>query len=277
MIGELTIHRDHEQRSAAWHAARCGMVTASTVARLITVGSPGAYSCECPECGAAAGQQCVSLRGGTPIKTTHSQRVSLATEHAATSPPVITIADNDTARSILTTLAAERLTGLTEDTPVTSDMWRGINAEPFAREAYAATRGVEVEEVGLMVRDFGWSRLGYSSDGLVGDAGLIEIKAPRAKGHIDTVLNDEIPGQHMAQLQTGLLVSGRAWIDYVSFSGGLHLWCRRVEPEQNWRDAILAALAHAEDRIADIASRYLAAVEGLPATDPLPTFDDITI
>lgn len=277
MIGELTIHRDHEQRSAAWYAARCGMVTASTVARLITVGSPGADSCECPECGAAAGQQCVSLRGGTPIKTTHSQRVSLATEHAATSPPVITIADNDTARSILTTLAAERLTGLTEDTPVTSDIWRGINAEPFAREAYAATRGVDVEEVGLMVRDFGWSRLGYSSDGLVGDAGLIEIKAPRAKGHIDTVLNDEIPGQHMAQLQTGLLVSGRAWIDYVSFSGGLHLWCRRVEPEQNWRDAILAALAHAEDRIADIASRYLAAVEGLPATDPLPTFDDITI
>ena len=82
-------------------------------------------------------------------------------------------------------------------------MWRGINAEPFAREAYAATRGVDVEEVGLMVRDFGWSRLGYSSDGLVGDAGLIEIKAPRAKGHIDTVLNDEIPGQHMAPLQTG--------------------------------------------------------------------------
>jgi hypothetical protein len=61
----------------------------------------------------------------------------------------------------------------------------------------------------------GWT-LGYSPDGLVGDDGLIEIKAPRAKTHLRTILADEVPAHYMAQCQAGLLVTGRKWIDFVS-------------------------------------------------------------
>lgn len=273
----LTVYRDLEQRSEPWYQARCGLVTASVVARLITVSAPAAIAYACPECAAAPEMPCVSLRNGGPIKTTHSQRVSVATDRADSAPPILTVADNDTSNGILTILAAERITGRCEDTPTTGDMWRGIVAEPFARDAYADHRRVSVEEVGLMVRTFDGVRLGYSPDGLVGDDGLIEVKAPRAKGHIDTVLNGEIPSAYMAQLQTALLVSGRPWIDYVSFHGGLHLWVKRVEPDADWQSAILAALDHAEAAITDRIARYTLATEGLPLTEPLPDYDAITI
>ena len=110
---------------------------------------------------------------------------------------------------------------------------------------------------------------------LVGDDGLIEAKAPRAKNHVDTILAGEIPAAYMAQLQTGLFVSGREWVDYVSFSGGLHLWTKRVVPQPEWQAVILDALAYAEAQIADRLERYKAATDGLPLTDPLPTFDDL--
>ena len=36
----VTIHRDFGQRSDDWYAARRGMVTASTIGQLVTVGAP---------------------------------------------------------------------------------------------------------------------------------------------------------------------------------------------------------------------------------------------
>jgi hypothetical protein len=40
-----------------------------------------------------------------------------------------------------------------------------------------------------------------------------------------------VPAENMAQLQAGLLVSGREWIDYISYCGGMPLWVKRVEPD----------------------------------------------
>jgi len=276
-MSAIVIHRGFEQRSQEWLQARCGMVTASVIGKLVTARQIGPMDCECPACGASAGDPCVSLRGGEAIKTTHPARVSVAAAVAWMSAPIPTISDGDTARAVLSSLAAERVTGLTEETPTTGDMWRGVIAEPFARDAYAEHCRVEVEEVGLIVRDLDGMRIGYSPDGLVGDDGLIEIKCPRAKSHLETVLSGTVPTQHMAQLQTGLLVSGRAWIDYVSFSGGMHLWTKRVEPDPEWQAVILDALAHAESGISALVERYREATTGLPLTDPLPSYDDITL
>ena len=262
----LTIYRDLDQRSEAWYAARAGLVTASAVGKLITSGSPSADRFECAECAAPAGEPCISLRGGAPIKTMHPGRHAAA----ATAAPVLTGADNDTSRGLITTLAAERITGHVEDTPMTSDMYRGIDAEPFARDAYAEHERVEVDEVGFIVRDFGKFRLGYSPDGLVGDNGLIEIKAPRARGHITTALTGEVPAYYMAQLQTGLLVTGRQWIDYVSFHGGMALYVIRVYPLAEWQSAIKQAALAAEAAITQITEDYEAATAGLPMTDRIP-------
>jgi predicted phage-related endonuclease len=124
-----------------------------------------------------------------------------------------------------------------------------------------------VEPLGFMVRDDWGFHIGYSPDGLVGDDGLVEVKSRRAKKHLQTILEDEVPAENMAQLQCGLLVSGRAWIDYVSFCGGMPLYVKRVEPDPAWFDAILAAVTAFEDTASLMVADYTAATEGLPMTE----------
>lgn len=257
---------DMEQRSPEWYAVRCGMVTASTIGALITLAPPGADAYVCNDCQAPAWEPCIGVRNGQPLKRMHPVRYATAEANAATAEPVFKIADDDTAKGMLTTLAAERLTGNVEESSTTLDMWRGIEHEPFAKDYYEEHYAA-VNPVGFMVRDFGGYKIGCSPDGLVGDDGMVEVKCPRAKTHIATVLDDEVPKQHMAQLQTALLVSGREWIDYISFHGGLPLYVKRVTPNPKWFDAIHAAAAHAERAISAVIDDFTAATQGLPATE----------
>jgi len=262
--GHLRELPDLIQGSEDWHDQRRGMVTASVVGQLVSVNTPDPLTLDCPKCEAVAGTSCVSTarKVPTPIKAVHSER----TAAASTLPPVYTTATTDTAQGLTALLATERVTGWTEDTPMTSDMWRGVEAEPFAREKYAE-HYAPVTEVGFMVREADDWRLGYSPDGLVGDDGLIEIKAPRAKTHFRTILADEVPSHYMAQCQAGLLVSGRKWLDFVSFVGGMPLYRKRVEPDPQWFDAITAACIAFEANAAQIVADYEARVDGLPMTE----------
>lgn len=261
----LTEYPDLVQGSDEWHTIRRGMITASVVGKLVTVGPPDAWLVDCPACKAQGGGPCLSMaatKEPKPIKTLHDARISAASEQ----PPVYSVASNDTSRAIVLTLAAERIAGWTEDSPMTSDMWRGVESEPYAREVYSG-HFAEAREIGFMVRaEDGWT-LGYSPDGLVGDDGLIEIKAPRAKTHVRTILTDEVPTHYMAQCQAGLLVSGRSWCDFVSFVGGLALYRKRVEPDAKWFDAITAACIAFEKDAAQIVADYEARVADLPKTE----------
>lgn len=260
----LRILADLEQGSDEWHDQRRGMVTASVVGKLVTVGAPDALTSECPTCHAAVDSPCLSAarKVPTPIKTIHEARSSMA----STLPPVYAVAANDTARAIVATLAAERIAGWTEETPMTSDMWRGVEAEPYARDIYSGHFS-EASEVGFMIREEGDWRLGYSPDGVVGDDGLIEVKAPRAKTHVLTILADEVPTHYMAQCQAGLLVSGRKWIDFVSYVGGLPLYVKRVQPDPAWFDAITAACIQFEKDVAQIVADYETRVADMPKTE----------
>lgn len=175
-------------------------------------------------------------------------------------------ANNDISRGLTTLLTAERITGYTEPTWVSDDMWRGIEDEPRVRALYT-DHYAPVTECGFLVRTGdGWT-LGYSPDGMVGDDGLIEIKSRRQKKHLSTIMSGEVPAENMAQCQAGLLVSGRAWIDYVSYCGGMPLWRKRVEPDPRWFDAITLAVEQFEQTAAEMARTYTAATEGLPATE----------
>jgi hypothetical protein len=270
----LHVYEELEQRSDAWFAARCGIVTASAVGALLTLTKPGAIEYPCPSCEAPENEPCRSVakrKDGLPqpIKTIHSERTTAAAESDA--PPRIGVADGAEVESLALLLASERIPRNVEDTYTNRDMMRGIDSEPFARETYTEHTGQPVREVGFMVRDFGNGvRIGYSPDGLVSHDGLIEIKSPRQKGHLATVLSGEVPAAHMAQLQCGLLVSGREWIDFLSFHGGKHMWIQRVLPDPAWHAAIVRAATALEERVQAIEATYAEAVEGLPLTERLP-------
>jgi hypothetical protein len=265
------------QGSDDWHDQRRGMVTASVVGRLITVSAPGGLDYDCPACAAAAGSACLSRtrKSPTPIKTMHDERATVAAERSNGAPPVLGVADNDTSRALVATLVAERITGWTEPSFTNDDMLRGILHEPVARERYAEHNGVEVSEVGFIVRDDWGFKIGASPDGLIGNDGGLEIKCPRAKGHIRTVIADEVPVQYMAQVQASLLVSGREWWDFVSFCAGLPMWTKRVLPDPEWYSVIIAAVDACEREISEMTAAYQARAEGLPLTERIP--DDLEV
>lgn len=220
----LTVYEDLEQGSPEWFQARCGIVTASTVGKLLT----------------STGK----------------------------------VASNDTSRALTQSLVAERITGRAECTYPSRDMQRGTMLEPYARDLYAKHYG-PVVEVGFMRFDSpdGWS-LGYSPDGLIGDDGLLEIKSRSPRIQINTIMFDRVPGANMAQLQAGLLVSGRDWIDYCSYSPGLPLYVKRVRPDRAW----FAAISEAVDTFAVTARQQIQAYReltaNLPATEWFDPFDE---
>jgi hypothetical protein len=182
--------------------------------------------------------------------------------------PTLKVADNDTSRGLTETLVAERIAGWTEWTPITGDMYRGTIAEPYARDLYS-THYQQAQEVGFMHwQGDGWE-IGLSPDGLVGLDGGIEIKSPRAKTHLRTILADEVPGQHIAQIQAALLVTGRAWWDFVSYCGGLPLFVKRVYPDPAWFDAITAACVAFEEKAALIVAEYRERTASMPKTERL--------
>lgn len=186
--------------------------------------------------------------------------------------PSLRVADNDTSRALTTTLVAERIAGWTEDNYVNNDMLRGIQCEPIARDLYSEHYEAATE-CGFMRRDEDTWTLGYSPDAVVGSDGLLEIKVPRAKGHIRTILADEVPARHLAQCQAGLLVSGREWLDFVSFCGGLPLYVKRVLPDPQWFEAITSAAETFAQTAAEMVAAYTSAVAGLPSTERVVDLD----
>lgn len=200
----------------------------------------------------------------------HDQRRGMVTASVVgqlITASTLKVASNDYSRGLTALLAAERITGFTEPTWMNADMMRGVEDEPFARDAYSQWAGVPVQEVGFMVRDDYGFQIGFSPDGLVGDDGLIEVKSRRQKKHLQTILADEVPIENMAQLQCGLLVSEREWVDYISYCGGMPVWVKRVTPDQRWREAIVTAVNAFEENVAEMVSNYNAKVAGFPMTE----------
>ena len=252
------------QGSDEWLDQRRGMLTASVIGQLITSRTLTAIEFECPDCGASAYSTCVSKRDSKPIATLHPARAAAARDDD--SPPILEPAKNDDSRALTLNLVAERITGRTERTFINADMWRGIEEEPRAVEKYAE-HYAPVTTTGFLIREWDGLKLGYSPDGLVGADGLLEVKCPRAKTHIQTILADEVPARHMAQIQCGLLVSGREWLDFISFCGGLPMWTKRVLPDPRWAEAIVAAAQAFERTAEQMVTKYEAAVTGLPKTE----------
>lgn len=268
----LTIH-DVEQRSDAWFALRRGMVTASNVGKLLTVRKLGALDFDCPNCEAVALSPCLNKRTGEAMKTLHGER----TPSAANKTTVIEPASNDESRGLTLQLAAERINGFTEQTFVTDAMWRGILEEPIARDLYAQHSPEPVTECGFMVKDFGGFKLGLSPDGLVGERGLLEIKSRGPKKQVHTVISEQVPAECVAQCQAALLVSGREFLDYVSFSSGMSLFVIRVKPDPRWRKAILDACRIFEANCSEAVATYKERTAGLPVADIVERFDEIRV
>lgn len=163
--------------------------------------------------------------------------------------PTLRPASNDKERAHLFELLGQRITGYVEPRYVSDDMLRGQWDEIEARIKYRDHFG-PVTECGFITNDDHGFVIGYSPDGLVGDDGLIECKSRRQRFQVETIVSDSVPVEYMLQLQTGLLVSGREWIDFISYCGGMPMYVKRVFPDAAIQDAIVTAARSFETRLA---------------------------
>lgn len=209
----LTIHETLEQGSEAWHQARCGLITASELDRIMTPG-------------------------------THKP------------------ANNDKTRQHVYELAAQRINQYVEPSYVGDNMLRGWADEIKASDRYAELRQ-PVQEVGGMVRQFETFKLWCSPDGLVGEDGGIECKSRIQKYQLQTIASNEVPQEYVLQIQAALLVSGRKWWDFISYSGGMPMWIIRVEPDLQVQQAIIDACVSFEEKVQEVMKQYQSRLDKL--------------
>jgi putative phage-type endonuclease len=149
-------------------------------------------------------------------------------------------------------LVAERLTGKSTPGFTSAAMQWGVDCEPMARSAYETETGLIVTEVGFVDHPT-IEMTGASPDGLVGDDGLIEIKCPDTKTHIQTLTSKKAPSEYVPQMQWQMACTGRQWVDFVSFDPRLpeHLMLEIIRVD---RDQLLI------DQYSEAVSIFLAEV-----------------
>ena len=138
-------------------------------------------------------------------------------------------------------LMAEWLLGQPLDWGTTAWMERGTDMEDEAARFYAFDRGVEVEKVGVIMRDDG--ETGGSPDRLVGEDGGLEIKCPGASQHVKYLLGiDDLATSHIGQVQGYMYLTGRNWWDVLSYNPELPPVMVRVERDAEYLGLLVPIL-----------------------------------
>lgn len=155
--------------------------------------------------------------------------------------------------ALLALLAVERLTGQPVETYQNAAMQRGIDTEAEARDAYSFAKGVAVQEVGYVPAEY-LPNTGCSPDGLVGADGLVEIKCPANMAkHLDALRKGAHAAEYRWQLQHQLMVTGRAWVDAVSydprFPEHLQLAIVRVKADTDAQKELQAEILKADAEV----------------------------
>ena len=146
-----------------------------------------------------------------------------------------------TARTYMIELLTEKLTGETRQLESTAMEW-GTENEPLARNAYELETITEVKEVGFIELDEGKlkGRVGASTDGLIGDSGILEIKCPwNSIKHTEYLLGGDIPKSYIAQMQGALWITGRKYCDFVSYNTRVkeqakQIYIKRIERNEEY-------------------------------------------
>ena len=137
-------------------------------------------------------------------------------------------------------IAIERVAGVSIDESfVTWQMKRGTSLEPHARLAYELETGNLASEAGICVSDCG--RFAYSSDGLCGEDGMIEIKCPASPQKIGAIWSNPegAADEYIDQIYGGLWLTGRKWCDFIMYcpwleSVGKDLFIKRIYRDEEY-------------------------------------------
>lgn len=139
--------------------------------------------------------------------------------------------DSTQAEAYENKLVAELLTGKPVD-DFDGNAWteRGNELEPDAANFYAMQHDVEPVKIGFVTDDA--RAYGCSPDRMIGDDGLLEIKCPAPHTHVKYMLDQSIDRKYYPQLQGQLFVTGRLWVDIISYHPEMQPVILRVERDE---------------------------------------------
>jgi hypothetical protein len=179
----------------------------------------------------------------------------------------------ETAKKHMWELLAQRITGNVDPSFDGWNVQRGHEEEVQACIEYGR-HFAPVDACGFITNDQWGFPLGYSPDGLVGDDGLVECKSRIQKYQAQLVVehlpNGTIPDEFVLQVQTGLLVTGRKWCDFLSRSNGWSLVRIRVYPDPAVQAAILVAAKTIEAQLQAWQIAYANIAEATGGVDIFP-------
>jgi predicted phage-related endonuclease len=178
----------------------------------------------------------------------HKARCGVITASKFRDAVEVTAKGKPTSKSTLyaAQVALERISGTPCDEVFNSwQMKRGSELEPMARMEYEARTGNLATESGVVLTD---DRLfGYSTDGSIDADGIIEIKCLASAIGVLEMWRDRDLSEYMHQMQGGMWITGRKYCDFVMYapqlaSVGKQLFCKRVERDDNFIDAMVEQL-----------------------------------
>jgi hypothetical protein len=160
------------------------------------------------------------------------------------------------AGEILTGKPAENFSNVhTERGHLLEDEARALHVQPFS----------QVHKVGFIRRKLASGHyVGCSPDSLIDTDGMMEIKTKLPHLQIETLAGGRCPPEHYAQCQGALWVTGRQWLDFVSYWPELPLFVHRVYPEPEY----FATLETEVNAFCDELAVIVAAMSKLPKTPP---------
>jgi hypothetical protein len=168
------------------------------------------------------------------------------------------------------------------------NMARGVRLEPIARKWYEDNYHVTVKSMGFVVPK--WEpRIGGSPDGLVGEDGIIEIKAPKIMYAPLKVYNRAVATgwqpkgfthvwkTHYVQMQGYLAIMARKWCDYVVYCESENsVFVQRIPFDYKlWQSHIYPRLKYFLDILCGNIKVQLLIVK--PPPDMIKHVDDISL
>ncbi len=245
------------QGSPSWLQARCGVTTASCFADAVSmVGAlderQQAYV-DAILCGASI-KDAAAIAGYKAAPSAAAVARVLAGGQAGV--------PSDTAHRYAADLAIEQISGQPHGEPPKAwTLERGHAMEAQARMLYEARTGAFVTEAGLCLTDDGI--YGYSTDGIVNDDGLIEIKSPIDSIKIANMLRTGDVSEYAHQMFGGLWITGRKWVDFIQYvpdlaKVGKDLYVKRVHRDDAFIDSMVVELARFQLMIADYKAAFTA-------------------
>jgi hypothetical protein len=263
------------QGAPEWHAARSGLITASCFADAVSTVGGLTEQQETYVAAIRAGadpKAALAEAGYRVTPTADCVRRALAGE--------VTGQPSDTAKRYAADLAIERISGHQHGEPPKA--WvleRGHEMEAHARRYYEGRTGSFVTEAGICLTDDGL--FGYSTDGLVDEDGLIEIKAPIDSSKILAMWQTGDTSEYDHQMQGGMWITGRKWCDFIMYVPdlaciGKDLFIKRVFRDDAFIDDMVARLGEFDGLVSLFEGVLRCPVEGAVDADFDPDFQEVT-